>query len=111
MLSGMAKKKVENAQRGGEKPAQPRIVPATLGADPLPDWIRLPRPRERLGGLSRTTWNELLDCGIIEGVRLRKPAAKRGIRLLYRPSVENYLRGLLSQDTLPRKGQRYDRPA
>lgn len=59
------------------------------------DWLRLPKPRSRLWGLARTTWNELLDSGQVKGITLRKRDAQRGIKLIYRPSAESYLKGLM----------------
>ena len=60
------------------------------------EWCRLPKPKSRLMGLSRTTWNELLAGGQVEGITLRKARAKRGIKLIFRPSAEQYLRSLLN---------------
>ncbi len=82
--------------RGGEQfTAQPlTTVPAANGAD-ISDWLRLPKPKERLWGLSRTTWNELCDDGKVKSVTLRKRHAQRGIKLIYRPSAEVYLKSLL----------------
>jgi hypothetical protein len=70
--------------------------PLPSGADAC-DWLRLPRPKSRLWGLSRTTWNELLDSGEVKGVTLRKRHAQRGIKLIYRPSAEAYLKGLMDE--------------
>ncbi len=59
-------------------------------------WMRLPPPKGRLWGLSRTTWVELLESGKVSGVNIKKKRfAKRGIRLIHRPSAEAYLRSLL----------------
>jgi hypothetical protein len=55
------------------------------------DWIRLPRPKARFYGLSRTTLLELCESGAIKSVVLRKRHALRGIRLLYLPSLLNFL--------------------
>lgn len=71
-------------------------APSKNGADLL-DWLRLPKPKQRLGGLSRTTWIELLDSGRVKGITLRKKHAQRGIRLIYRPSAEAYLESLLAK--------------
>jgi len=90
----MTKKSKINAECGGEFAAQPITVPAGNGADKS-DWLRLPKPRARLWGLSRTTWNELLDSGKVRGITIRKRNAQRGIKLIFRPSAETYLRGLM----------------
>ena len=85
-----------NAERGGhEFTAQPLTVPAANGTDSS-DWLRLPKPKQRLWGMSRTTWNELCDGGKVKSITLRKKHAQRGIKLIYRPSAEDYLKGLLT---------------
>lgn len=55
------------------------------------DWVRLPKPKGRFLGLSRTSLLELCDSGAIKSVSLRKRHALRGIRLLYLPSLLAYL--------------------
>lgn len=91
----MATKHKNDAERSGELTAQPSTTPeANLPENPS-DWLRLPRPKTRLWGLSRTTWNQLLDSGAVKGLRLRKKDAVRGIVLLYRPSAEAFLKSLM----------------
>jgi hypothetical protein len=89
----MANKKLRGPRLRGPFTAEP--VPLATGTDALTDWIRLPKPRQRLGGLSRSTWNELLDSGKVRGLTLRKEKATRGIRLIHRPSAEQYLTSLM----------------
>ena len=91
-----------NAERGGpEFTAQPltrrefEARQPDTGADNSSDWLRLPKPKQRLWGMSRTTWNELLDGGKVKGITLRKKHAQRGIKLIFRPSAEAYLKSLL----------------
>jgi hypothetical protein len=84
------------AKRDGDKiTAQPLTAPAANGTDNSSDWLRLPKPKQRLWGMSRTTWNELLDGGKVKGITLRKKHAQRGIKLIFRPSAESYLKSLL----------------
>jgi hypothetical protein len=84
-------------KRGGhEFTAQPLTVPAANGADNSSDWLRLPKPKQRLWGLSRTSWNELCESGAVKSVTLRKKNARRGIKLIFRPSAEAYLKSLFS---------------
>ena len=60
----------------------------------IEEWYRLPSPRGgRLFGMSRTTLTELALAGAIKSVLLRKPGAKRGIRLIHGPSLQQYLLG------------------
>ena len=73
---------------------EPLTVPAVNGTDT--DWLRLPKPKQRLWGLSRTTWNELTDSGQVKSITLRKKYAQRGIKLIYRPSAESYLKSLMT---------------
>jgi hypothetical protein len=58
------------------------------------EWLRLPPPRGRcrLTGLSRTTLIELGERGLIRLIRLRKRDAVRGIVLIQKKSLLNYLR-------------------
>jgi transcriptional regulator of nitric oxide reductase len=93
----MQKSKFTNAAgAGGEQlNAQPLTVSATNGTDNSSDWLRLPRPRQRLWGLSRTSWNELCESGAVKSITLRKAHAQRGIKLIFRPSAESYLKSLL----------------
>jgi hypothetical protein len=57
------------------------------------EWLRLPLPGARcpLTGLSRTTLIELGDRGEIVVKRLRKPGATRGIVILNKKSLLDYL--------------------
>lgn len=57
------------------------------------EWLRLPSPRARcrLTGLSRTGLNELIEAKLIKAVKVRKPGAQRGVVLISRASLLNYL--------------------
>jgi hypothetical protein len=57
-------------------------------------WGRMPKPKERFQGLSRTTLGELSDAGLIQTVVIRKPGAVKGIRLIFLPSLFAYLESL-----------------
>ena len=59
-------------------------------------WLRLPPPRgrDRLTGLSRTSLIELGERGAINLIRVRKPNALRGIVLIEKASLLNYLASL-----------------
>jgi hypothetical protein len=88
---------IKNAERGGEFTTAPVTALPASGADNS-DWLRLPKPKSRLWGMSRTTWNELLDDGKVKGITLRKRNAQRGIKLIFRPSAEAYLKSLLANE-------------
>jgi hypothetical protein len=93
----MTVKRTNNAKsRGGEqKTAQPFTLPTATNGTDTSDWLRLPKPKDRLWGMSRTTWNELCETGAVKSITLRKKHAQRGIKLIFRPSAEAYLKGLL----------------
>jgi len=41
------------------------------------DWARMPKPKERFFGMSRTTILELSQAGLIKTVSIRKPGATK----------------------------------
>lgn len=93
----MSEKRTIIAERSGQEfTAQPLTVPAAIGADNSSDWLRLPKPTQRLWGLSRTSWNELCESGAVKSITLRKKHAQRGIKLIFRPSAEAYLKSLMA---------------
>jgi hypothetical protein len=60
------------------------------------EFLRLPAPRGRcrLSGLSRSSLVELAQRGAIEMIRIRKPGSTRGICLIKKSSLLNYLNSL-----------------
>jgi hypothetical protein len=60
------------------------------------EFLRLPKPGERcrLSGLSRTGLIELGDRGAINLKRVRKPGALRGVVLIEKRSLLEYLHSL-----------------
>jgi hypothetical protein len=60
-------------------------------------WARMPKPKQRLLGLSRTTLLELSVAGLIRTVAIKKPGATKGIRLCYVPSIYSYLDSLAEE--------------
>ena len=63
-------------------------------------WARMPKPKQRLCGLSRTTILELSSAGLIRTVAIRKPGAVKGIRLVFMPSLCAYLDSLTPEAVL-----------
>jgi hypothetical protein len=55
------------------------------------DWARMPKPKERFFGMSRTTILELSQAGLIKTVSIRKPGENKGIRLIFVPSLREFL--------------------
>jgi hypothetical protein len=62
-----------------------------------PEWLRLPEAM-RIFGLGRSTLYELIAGGKIQSTPLRKPGAKRGIRLIRYDSLALYLEGKLVEN-------------
>ena len=87
-----------NANAGrGEMTAQKIQIPSVRDTPQLPpEFVRLPRPKTRcvITGLSRTSLCELVDAGKIRAVRLRKKGAARGVTLINRQSLLDYLHSL-----------------
>lgn len=75
--------------------------------NPAGEWMRLPAPRSRCeaSGLSRTTLNEAIDRGDVRAISVRKPGATRGIKLMNRRSLLDWLARLeAEQHPQPEKG-------
>jgi len=54
-------------------------------------WVRMPKPKGRLLGLSRTTLLELAEQQEIQIANFRKPGSVKGIRLAWMPSLREFL--------------------
>lgn len=64
-------------------------------ATPLGEkWCRLPKPKARFNGLSRTTLLEACERGDVRSCVIKKRGAIRGIRLIFLPSLFEYLERL-----------------
>jgi len=73
-----------------------------------PVWLKI-EDAVRYSGLSRSKLYELIDKGAIRSVCLRAKDKLRGIRLIYRPSLDAYLfkhEGTKSQPVPGRKGRK-----
>ena len=55
------------------------------------DWCRLPKRKQRHCGLSRTSIVELGEAGLVKIAAIHKPGAIHAMRLLYLPSLLEYL--------------------
>jgi hypothetical protein len=55
------------------------------------EWARLPKPEERMEGLSRTTLLELHAQGDIKIAAVRKPGSQKSIRLVHIPTLKAFL--------------------
>ena len=90
----------------------PRALKTTFqeGNSSQAEFIRLPAPRTRccLTGLSRTSLNELVESGAVRSVTLRKPGARRGIKLINRASLLDYLHGLEQEQSKGREARHED---
>jgi hypothetical protein len=65
-------------------------------------WVRMPKPKARLMGLSRTTILELIEEGAVKSVVIRKRHALRGIRLIFLPSLLEHLDRLHEEQHNPK---------
>jgi len=54
-------------------------------------YIRMPKPKRRFLGMSRTTIQQLADAGLIQVISVQQAGCSRGIRLIYLPSLMSYL--------------------
>jgi hypothetical protein len=57
----------------------------------MEQWVRMPKPKGRLLGLSRTTLLELAERQEIKIANIRKPGSVKGIRLIWMPSLCEFL--------------------
>jgi hypothetical protein len=57
-------------------------------------YVRMPKPRHRFLGMTRTTLQQLGDAGLIEVIAVQRPGLSRGLKLIYLPSLYDYLDGL-----------------
>jgi hypothetical protein len=71
-----------------------------------PEWVRLPKAKGRLEGLSRTTCIELIDSEVVKSVTLRQPGAQRGIRLIFLPALRQYLHDLATKQARDKEATR-----
>src|ERR1035437_9832975 len=101
-MTGMIERQIKHAEkRGGEELTATKIQIPPISNTPLlpPEFVRLPRPKSRcaITGLSRSSLNDLIAAGKIRAVKLRKKGAARGILLINRQSLLDFLHSLESQ--------------
>ena len=99
----MSPKTSHNAERGGDYTTAPITPPvANVAALLHAEFIRLPKPKERclLTGLSRTSINELIESGQVRATKLRKKGSQRGITLIHRESLLQFLNSLATEGSL-----------
>ena len=76
------------------------IVPppsAALTATPIEQdnlWVRLPKPGQTLRALTRSYLYQLCAKNAIRSITIRAPQNKRGVRLLFLPSLDAWLASL-----------------
>src|SRR5688572_25431303 len=71
------------------------------------EWVRLPKPKERFHGLSRTTLLQLCQRGHVRSAYVKPFSySKRGIRLIHLPSLLGYFHRLALKEVpvTPTKG-------
>lgn len=62
-------------------------------------WVRMPKAKGRLLGLSRTTLLELAERQEIKIANIRKPGSVKAIRLVWMPSLREFLLDLAREHT------------
>jgi hypothetical protein len=67
------------------------VDPVTLEPDA---YMRLPKPGRKFCGMCRTSLQNLADDGFIDIVSVQRPGCSRGLKLLFVPSLMDYLDGL-----------------
>ena len=67
------------------------VDPNTLESD---TYVRLSKPGRKFLGLCRTTIQDLADDGFIEVISVQRKGCTRGVKLLFLPSLLDYLDGL-----------------
>ena len=85
---------------GSSKCVYEYLMPRVSIVPPTDEWARMPMPKGRLCGLSRTTLLELNRLGYIKMAVIRKPGAVKGIRLIYLPSFYAYLDDLAKAEKM-----------
>jgi hypothetical protein len=92
----MTAKRTNNAERGDMTAQKIQVHPVADTPQLPPEFCRFPRPKTRcqITGLSRTSLVELIDAGKIRAVRLRKKGAARGVTLINRQSLLDFLHSL-----------------
>jgi len=90
----MTKTSSSIAEGRNGRSSQPPVADENSPETSIPsDWVRFPKPGQRLGGLTRSTWYELIESGRVKGACLKKKHAQKGIRLIFWPSADAYLKG------------------
>jgi hypothetical protein len=78
------------------------IDPDTLQPD---TYVRMPKPGRKFLGLCRTSLQNLADDGFIDVISVQRRGCNRGVKLLFVPSLIDYLDGL-RRDQRPEEGER-----
>lgn len=87
-----------------DSPITPGAATASLyGPQSGEPWGRLPKPKGRLWGLSRTTILEMCERGEVKSTVIKKRGAVRGIRLIYMQSLAEALERLAAKQSRPAK--------
>jgi hypothetical protein len=67
------------------------VDPETLQPE---TYARMPKPGMKFLGMCRTTLQNLADDGFIDVISVQRRGASRGLKLIYLPSLFDYLDGL-----------------
>ncbi len=83
--------------RRSEKTTAPVRVGDCAGQQP--EFVRVPDV-QRLGGIKRGLTYRKISDGTFKSILLREPGNKSGIRLIYWPSVREYLHRMMKEQSV-----------
>jgi hypothetical protein len=72
------------------------VDPTTLQPE---QYVRMPKPGRKFFGMCRTTLQNLADDGFIDVISVQRRGATRGVKLIFLPSLFDYLDGLRRTQT------------
>lgn len=67
------------------------VADSIVGNGTADQWVRPPKNGQHLEGFSRCYLYRLIEQGLIKSISLTSPGAKKGIRLISRKSVLEYI--------------------
>jgi hypothetical protein len=73
---------------------EPRAVQTSTPIEQDNLWVRLPKPGQTLRALTRSYLYQLCANGKIRSITIRAPHNKRGVRLVFLPSLDAWLASL-----------------
>ncbi len=75
----------------GDPGKVPTVARTAVPVEQDSDWVRLPKPGCSLCGMTRSYLYQLCASGKIRSVTIRQKNNARGVRLVFRPSIDAFL--------------------